>query len=58
MQKYFKVGVNGEEEITREQAKECLAKNYEEREATFDEMLDMNEYIPCMFYGIEIRDEE
>lgn len=53
--KIIKVSVEGEEEISREQAKELLSRNYIENECTFDEMLEQNEYIRCMFCELHIE---
>lgn len=57
--KYFAVSKRDgcSREISREEAKDYLKANYDERVCTYDEMLEMENSYPCRFSVIEVKAE-
>lgn len=58
--KYLRITREAQEEISREQAIELLSRFYEERECTFEQMLELNAgmCIPCGFSFLQILKDE
>ena len=53
----FEKATDEEREISREEAKKYVARDYTERVCSFDEMLSHEGTIPCMFRYIIVKAE-